>query len=234
VVVCGSYSSEADVDSGVPQGTVLGPGLFTIFIDNLEVEVEISDLSTFIVRFADDTKGLHVIESEEDRDKMQRSLDLLVRWADEWGMVFNVDNCKVMHVGRHNPMYEYYMKGRKLATTEEEKDVGVYVTKNLKPCTQCHRAATRAKAVLNQLRKYFHYWDRKTFIKLYKQYARPHLEFASPAWSPWNAGDQEELERVQQKAIKMVTGLKRETYEENVKSLAWKLYKRGGYSRTSC
>jgi hypothetical protein len=219
VVICGSYSSEADVDSGVPQGTVLGPCLFTIFIDDLEVEVEISDLGTFIVKFADNTKRMKLIESEEDRDKMQRSLDLLVRWADEWGMVFNVDKCKVMHLGRHNPMYEYYMKGRKLATTEEEKDVGVYVTKNLKPSTQCHRAATRATAVLNQLRKNFHYRDRKTFIKLYKQYVRPHLEFASPAWSPWNAGDQEELERVQQKAIKMVTGLKGETYEEKCQEL---------------
>jgi ribonuclease P/MRP protein subunit RPP40 len=99
-VICGSYSSEADVDSGVPQGSVLGPCLFTIFIDDLEVDVEISDLGTFIVNFADDTKGLQVIESKEDRDKMQRSLDLLVRWADEWGMVSNVDKCKVMHVRR--------------------------------------------------------------------------------------------------------------------------------------
>jgi ribonuclease P/MRP protein subunit RPP40 len=120
-----------------------------------------------------------------------------VRWAEEWGMVFNVDKCKVMHVGRHNPQYEYYTKGQKLETTEEEKDVGVIVTRNLKPSTQCHKAATRATAVLNQLRKNFHYRDRRTFVRLYKQYVRPHLEFASPAWSPWNLGDQEELEKVQ-------------------------------------
>ncbi len=89
------------------------------------------------------------------------------------------------------------MKGHKLATTEEENDVGVLVTKNLKPTTQCHRAATRATAVLNQLRKNFHDRDRRTFVKLYKQYVRPHLEFASPAWSPWNVSEQEELEKVQ-------------------------------------
>ncbi len=99
VTIGGSYSSEAAVDSGVPQGSVLGPCLFTIFIDNLEVEVEITELGTFIVKFADDTKGLQEIESEEDRDRIQKALDMLVRWADEWGMVFNVEKCKVMHVG---------------------------------------------------------------------------------------------------------------------------------------
>ncbi len=63
-----------------------------------------------------------------------------------------------------------------------------------------------------ELRKNFHYRDRRTFVRLYKQYVRPHLEFASPAWSPWNLGDQEELEKVQEKAVKMVTGLTGTTY----------------------
>ncbi len=89
----------------------------------------------------------------------------------------------------------------------------VYITKNLKPSSQCHRAAARATAVLNEIRKNFHYKYKCTFVKLYVQYVRPHLEFAVPAWSPWNTGDQEELERVQKKAVRMVSGLKGTTYE---------------------
>jgi hypothetical protein len=219
VTVGGCQSEESPVDSGVPQGSVLGPCLFTVFIDDLEVEIELTELGTFIVKFADDTKGLQVIQNEEDRNRMQRALDLLSKWADEWGMEFNVEKCKVMHVGRQNPHYEYQMKGKKLATTEEEKDVGVYVTKNLKPSSQCHRAAVRATAVLNQLSKNFHYRDKRTFVKLYIQYVRPHLEFAVPAWSPWSRGDQEELERVQQKAVRMVSGLKGTSYEDKCKEL---------------
>lgn len=76
-----------------------------------------------------------------------------------------MEKCKVMHIGKNNPQYEYFMKGKKLITTEEEKDVGVYVSKSLKPTNQCHWAATRATAVLNQLRKNFHYRDRRTFVE---------------------------------------------------------------------
>lgn len=124
-----------------------------------------------------------------------------------------------MHIGRNNPEYEYHMNGMKLNTTDEEKDVGVWITKNLKPAAQCQKAATRAKAVLNQLTRNFHYRDRHTYMKLYKQYVRPHLEFASPAWNPWQQGDKELLERVQETAVKRVSGLKSDTYLDRCKEL---------------
>ncbi len=123
---------------------------------------------------------------------------------------------KVMHVRLHNQEYEYHMRGTKLCTTEEENDLGVAVTKNLKPSAQCSKAAGRAKAVLGQIRRNFHYRDRHTFLRLYKQYVRPHLEFASPAWSPWLQGDIDTLEKVQAKTVKMVAGLKGETYQGKV------------------
>jgi hypothetical protein len=103
-------------------------------------------------------------------------------------------------------------------TTKEEKDVGVW-TKNLKPSEQCQKAATRGKAVLNQLAQNIHYWDRHPFMRLYKQYGRPHLVFASPAWSPWLQGDKDVLEKVQEKAVKMVSILKTTTYLERCDKL---------------
>jgi ribonuclease P/MRP protein subunit RPP40 len=133
VMTGGSYSSEATVDSSAPQGSVLGPCL-SIFLEDLEVEVELTELGTIIVKFADETKGLQEIESEEDRYKMQRELDMLVKRPDECGTVFNNEKCKVIHVGRRNPQYDYYMRGHKLPT-KEEKNVGVTVTNNLKPST---------------------------------------------------------------------------------------------------
>lgn len=219
VSIQGEESESCDVESGVPQGTVLAPPLFSVYIDDLEAEVVKRQLEVLILKFADDTKGAKIIRGQEDREKLQEALDCLCEWAEKWGMLFNLNKCKIMHVGRNNPCYEYFMQGTKLGTTEEEKDIGVVVTKNLKPAVQCSKAAGRATAVLHQLRKVFLYRDRHMFVKLYKQYVRPHLEFSTPAWSPWNIGDKEVLEKVQEKAVRMVAGLKGSSYEERCKEL---------------
>jgi hypothetical protein len=82
---------------------------------------------------------------------------------------------------------------------EEEKDIGVVVQKNIKPGKQCEKAANMAAAVLRQIERNFHYRDRNVFVKLYKQYVLPHLEFSTPAWSPWLRMDIDKLENVQKK-----------------------------------
>jgi hypothetical protein len=83
------------------------------------------------------------------------------------GDVFNFSKCKVMHVGKKNPRYEYFMRGTQVSTTEEERDVGVLISSNLKPSAQCSKAACTAKSVLNQLQRNFHYRDRITFLKMF-------------------------------------------------------------------
>jgi hypothetical protein len=219
VLVADGKSKWEEVDSGVPQGSVLGPCLFDVYIDDLEDEIMEEELDVVLNKFADDTKGMKTIQSEEDRDKMQKALDCLCKWAEKWEMKFNVTKCKVMHIGQRNPEYEYRMNGVQLLKTEEEKDIGVLVNKNMKPKNQCIKAANIATAVLKQISKNFHYRDRHTFLRLYKQYVRPHLEFATPAWSPWLAGDIAVLEKVQEKAVRMVAGLTARTYEERCQEL---------------
>ena len=134
-------------------------------------------------------------------------------------MAFNVKKCKIMHFGSRNPNTRYSMAGQDLETTNEERDMGVTISSSLKPSAQCTKAARTATVVLGQIARAFQYRDRHIFVRLYIQYVRPHLEFASQAWSPWLLKDIETLEKVQRRAIGMVSGLRGQTYEEKLQEL---------------
>ena len=216
VVVNGESSGWADVKSGVPQGSLLGPVLFKIYINDIDL---VADLITLLLKFADDTKLAQRIRSEEDRQRLQRALDALLEWAAAWGMQFNAEKCKVMHVGRHNPRYTYKMGEHVLGTTDVEKDIGVQVKSDLKPSENCAKAARTANTVLGQIVRSFHYRDRRTFVGLYKLYVRPHLEFASAAWNPWTRADIDVLEKVQKRAIGMISGMGDLDYKGRLREL---------------
>jgi len=216
VVLIGKCSVWAEVPSGVPQGSVLGPILFLIFINDLDCP---ANMTKIIRKFADDTKLGHIVTTDTDRRELQTALDKMVEWADNWGMQFNTSKCKVMHFGYNNKKYTYTMDGHQLEATEDERDIGVMVCQTLKPSQQCKKAARTAQTVLSQLARAFHYRDRNIFVRLYIQYVRPHLEYAVASWSPWFEANKECLEKIQRRAVNMVSGLKGRTYEEKLKEL---------------
>jgi hypothetical protein len=129
VVLNGKESSWEEVLSGVPQGSVLGPLLFTIFINDLDLAV--SDLE-LLLKFADDTKMSRVIDSDADRAGLQDALNKQMDWSNMWGMKFTVSKCKVMHMGRGNAKSDYEMAGTVLEKSREEKDLGVIVQDTVK------------------------------------------------------------------------------------------------------
>ena len=215
-VLNGEVSEWGDVGSGIPQGSVLGPLAFVIFINDID---ELTKAITIMNKFADDTKLGNIVNSISDIETLQNCLDYLVSWAKTWDMEFNVKKCKVMHVGRTNLMAQYTMNGVFLESTEEERDIGVKVHKSLRPSKQCTEAARRANFALGQIIRAFHYRNRFTFLDLYKQYVRPHLEFAVPAWSTWTQGDTLTLEKVQRRALKLVSGLRGSDYKERLKEV---------------
>ena len=217
VAVNGKFSSWAWVTSGVPQGSILGPVLFAIFINDIDDDV--ADKILFILKFADDTKLGNIVEEEEGRKQLQSALDTLCEWAEKWAMRFNVGKCHVLHLGRTNPGTAYTMNGDLLEETEVEKDIGVLISRNLKPGKQCEKAARTASAVLTQVLRAFTYRDRTVLPRIYAQYIRPHLEFAVQAWAPWKRVDIDRLENVQKRMVRQVTGLQGTTYEERLEEL---------------
>ena len=133
-------------------------------------------------------------------------------------MFFNVDKCKILHIGPKNPCFPYYMDGNLLLTTNEEKNLGIYVSSSAKPSLQCAQAAKKANQVLGQIMRSFKCRDKETVIKLYKSFVCPHLEYAIPAWCPYTAGDINVLEKVQRRALRQISNLPG-TYEQKLDKL---------------
>ena len=96
-------------------------------------------------------------------------------------MDFNADKCHVLHVGKKNAEYSYKWGGGHLEQANEEKDAGVLISTTLKPSLQCAKAASKANPVLGQMSRAISYRDKFTFIRLYKVYVRPHLQYCSSA-----------------------------------------------------
>ena len=165
---------------------------------------------------------MRVVESEEDRCEMQEDVDSLVSWSDTWQMEFNATKCKVMHAGSRNPNFSYTMRGHAPAGTvlepsKVEKDLGVLIHASLKPSEQCAAAAKKANSLLGQMARSFTYRHKDTWLHLYRMYVRHHLEYCVQAWAPWTDADAAVLERVQQRAVRMTSGLRGKTYEETLR-----------------
>uniref|UniRef100_A0A8C3H706 Reverse transcriptase domain-containing protein n=1 Tax=Chrysemys picta bellii TaxID=8478 RepID=A0A8C3H706_CHRPI len=172
------FSEWRGVTSGVPQGSVLGPILFILFINDLEKGV-----NSEVAKFADDTKLLKIVKSKADCEELQKDLTKLSDWATKWQMKFNVDKCKVMHIGKNNSNYTYNMMGANLATTSQEKDLGVIVDSSLKMSTQCAEAVKKANRMLGIIKKGIENKTENILLPLYKSMVCPHLEYCVQMWS---------------------------------------------------
>ncbi|ORD93263.1 RTJK, partial [Enterospora canceri] len=214
VVLNGVSSQWLNVKSGVPQGSVLGPILFLIYVNDID-----DGISCKISKFADDTKIASKVTTTSDREVLQSDLDRLTSWANKWQMKFNVDKCKVLHIGRNNDHVQYSMNGKLLTAVNKEKDLGITISNDLKPSQHCSEVVKIANRLVGFIGRTFENKSEKVILKLHNSLVRPHLEYCVQFWSPYYRKDIDKLERVQRRITKMIPRLKNKPYEERLKEL---------------
>ena len=219
VVINGQYSSWREVTSGIPQGSVLGPLLFVIYINDLPDTV----LSRVFL-FADDTKIYRQILSQQDHFTFQDDITKLQEWADKWLLRFHPDKCKMLSIGNAEPDFQYTMYTEDQSTVplsyvQSEKDVGVIFDTKLTFREDLSTRATKANNIMGVIRRTYTYLDIETFRLLFKSLVRPHLEYGAPIWNPKLKCDIATLENVQRRATRQIPALKGKSYPERLQCL---------------
>ena len=204
VVVNGVKSDWAPVLSGVPRGTVLGPLLFSLYINDMS-----SGIESEIRLFADDSVCYREIKEEEDTMKLHCDIDRLGSWARKWGMRFQHVRCNMMQLARKRFKKihaSYTLEGTDLENVESIKYLGVIITSDLRWNTHVSNVCTKANRTLGFLRRNVYSCPQEVKEAAYKGLVHPVLDFGSLVWDTPGVVLQEELDSVQKRAARFLTG----------------------------
>ena len=200
--------------SGVPQGSVLGPLLFLVYINDLP-----NNLQCTCKIFADDTK---LIGNPETTD-LQSDINRACKWSLDWQLRFNSTKIHVMHLGTNNPEKQYYMTDDPshppILPTDVEKDLGVKVDRKLSFDTHIQDSISKAKSTLAVIKRTFEILNEDTFLLLYKALVRPVLEYCNTVCHPSLLRQSRALESVQRRATRLITSIQHLDYEQRLEKL---------------
>ena len=197
------------VTSGIPQGSVLEPILFVIYINDMP---ECVNSTTYL--FADDTKIFREIKSPKDEEKLQNDLDELQKWLlkfhpNKCTLVLRVSNRKMDEKEAKNyHLYDNEGKEVKLEQSDGEKDIGVLVDETISFSTHIQNQINKTNSIMGLIRRTYTYLDEQSFKYLFQVLVRPHLEYAAAVWCPYKSGEIEQIENVQRRAMKQIPSLK--------------------------
>lgn len=188
--------------SGVPQGSHLGPFLFSLFINDVNNYIK----GKFLL-FADDVKIYKEISSEKNALELQEDLWNIEEWCQANEMELNPTKCVVITFARKKQVltHDYILQDVYLARVNRVKDLGVYLTPNLDPGEHIRNICCRANRILGLIFRASRLGISNSSIRtLYLALVRPVLEYSVIVWAPYQVGHCLELERVQKRLLRMV------------------------------
>ena len=205
-----------NVLSGIPQGTILGPLLFIIFIDDIISACQHSKINLY----ADDSKIYKCIVTEEDAAELQEDFTNVLGYFEEWQLSVNESKTELLHVGHWNQQATYHANGNELTSVQGCRDLGFYITDDLSFHKHISNIVRSSSYRLKQFRLSFESRDRDFLVFLYSTYIRPILESGTVLWSPHYLGQIDRIENVQRQFTKYLPGLYHTSYLERLNVLA--------------
>ena len=199
VVLDGKSSSPAPVTSGVPQGTVLGPLLFLVYINDLP-----SRATSSVRLFADDCLLYRVIKGHQDAERLQADLNQLQEWEKDWQMLFNPDKCEHIRITNKRNIIQtsYNIHGHTLKETTQAKYLGVTIDNKLSWNSHVDQVTKRANQTTAFLRRNLSSCSKDVKAQCYKSLVRPQLEYAATTWDPYTKTNSAKVEAVQRRAAR--------------------------------
>ena len=223
VRINGVYSDFFPVLSGIPQGSILGPLLFVIFINDLAMDFN-SDSNLFL--FADDGKLFRHVKDLTDSIVLQRLCQDFYNWSERWLMKLNTDKCKIISISSNatSQSYTYGFNTVNQEFVELEHvtsilDLGIVVDEKLSFDSHISGKVCKAFQMLGVINRNFKMLCKDTFILLYKSLVRTSLEYGHSIWNPSRVSYISDIEKVQKRATKMVHTCKHLSYVERLKFL---------------
>ena len=197
VVINSKFSNKADVSSGVPQGTVLGPVLFLIFINDLP-----NNVNSHVRLFADDCILYRKINSQKDSNKLQEDLDKLQEWEKKWLMESHPDKCQLLRATTKRNIInaDYNIHGQTLLQTEFAKYLGLNINNKLSWEDHITKTATKANNTRAFLQRNLRACPKDIRAKCYTTLVRPIVEYAGTVWDPHVQKHIDCVEKVQRRA----------------------------------
>ena len=198
----GECSSEVPVTSGMPQGSVLGPLLFLLYINDLPENIQ-----SQIRLFADDNVVYLTVRNQNDSRILQNDLNTLQEWERTWDMEFNPSKCQVLHTGRARQLIhsQYTLHGEILESVDSAHYLGVSISKDLTWNTHINEIVTKAHQTLGFVKRNVKTKNQSVKELAYKTFGRPKVEYASIVWSPYTKKNIDQIEMVQRRAARWVT-----------------------------
>ena len=217
VRVNGTYSSEEDVLSGVPQGSVLGPLLFIIYVSDIDEALKHSTLRCF----ADDSRMMKPIDDVNDNNLLQNDLMSVYEWTDTNKMKLNNTKLEMLHYSQGNEFVNQYTApdGTHISNKEWVKDLGIIMSNDASFTTHIDHVTLKLRNMAAWILRTFQSREREVLMTMWKSLALPIHDYCSQLWSPSKKGEIQKLENVQRSFVRKVKSLDNLNYWQRLEAL---------------